>query len=114
MLTLIETVDELGLPDPAGNDLGNKAREIGERIANDDKNDNACHGLDELSKKIADNAKKNKLTAAQAEVARRDRRRHLARHPLLTQRTPGGLARGRPAALSVTRRGASRGTRRGA
>src|SRR4029079_4664181 len=66
ILTFIETVDSFGLPDPTGNDLTNKARKIGQRIAHDDTHDNACHGLDELAKKIADNARKNKLTASQA------------------------------------------------
>jgi hypothetical protein len=66
ILTFIETVDGYGLADPAGTDLTNRARQIGERIANDDRHDNACRGLDELSKKIADDAKKNKLTAGQA------------------------------------------------
>jgi hypothetical protein len=66
VLTFIETVDGYGLTDPKGSDLAKRAREIGERVANDDRLDKACRGLDDLSKRIADVRKKNRLTAGQA------------------------------------------------
>ena len=65
LLALMQAIDGLAVDKPVSNDLGNHARHAAQQVAlRDDRH--ACHELSELSKKIAEQAKKGKLTATQA------------------------------------------------
>ena len=65
LLELGATIDGLGLEKGLADDLGNRVRETSKKVA-DGKTGDACHQLGDLSKKIAEQAVKGKLTAAQA------------------------------------------------
>jgi len=65
VLTLMQTIDTIGLDKDVANDLGNRARHVAQQIAKQD-DPNACHELSDLSKQIADQKKNGKITAGQA------------------------------------------------
>jgi Peptidase family M1 domain len=65
VITLIHTIETLDLKDGLDHELTDLARQAGEQIVQGDAK-HACHNLSDLSEKIAEQAKKGKLTSAQS------------------------------------------------